>query len=146
MFFATNTTSGNTPYTYEGNVAAAQTFQRGAPVKFDASKNVIEAVVADTAILGFAEHAANPVAPDPARVTLLVANDDTHMVGKLTAAQAIAATDVGLPAKLAKVGADWQVDKSGAGILIIDAILDPVGTVNGKVMFHVIPSGRLMQY
>jgi len=146
MFFATNTTSGNTPYTYEGTVAAAQTFQRGAPVKFDASKNVIEAVVADTAILGFAEHAANPVAPDPSRVTLLVANEDTHMVGKLTAAQAIAATDVGLPAKLAKVGSDWQVDKSGAGILVIDAILDPVGTVNGKVMFHVVPAGRLMLY
>lgn len=146
MYFATHTTSGNTPYTYEGTVAAAQTFQRGAPVKFDASKNIIEAVVGDTAILGFAEHAANPVAPDPNRVTLLVANDDTHMVGRLTAAQAIAATDVGLGVKVAKVGNDWQIDKTAAGMFMVDAILDPVGTVNGRVMFHVIPAARLMAY
>jgi len=121
MILVAQTVSGNTPESRTYNSAAGQVFLRGAPVKLDASGNVIEAAAGTDLLLGVAQHDAQAdftggqdVAPVAKVIMVAIANDDTVFSIRLLDATAAAAADIGKKGLLTKVGTDWRLDPAGA--------------------------------
>lgn len=115
------TVSGNTPESNTYPSASGQTFLKGAPVKLDASGNVIEAAAGTDPLLGVAQHDAQAdftggqdVAPVAKVCMVAMANDDTIFSIRLLAATAAAAADIGKKGLLTKVSGDWRLDPAGA--------------------------------
>lgn len=121
MITVAGTVSGNTPESNTYPTASGQTFLRGAPVKLDASGNVIEAAAGTDPLLGVSQHDAQAdftggqdVAPVAKVCMVASANDDTLFAVRLLNATAAAAADVGKKGLLTKVGTDWRLDPAGA--------------------------------
>jgi hypothetical protein len=121
MITVAGTVSGNTPESNTYPTAAGQTFTLGAPVKLDASGNVIEAAAGTDLLLGVSQHAAQAeftggqdVAPVAKICMVAMANDDTLFAVRLLAATAAAIADVGKKGLLTKVSGDWRLDPAGA--------------------------------
>jgi hypothetical protein len=121
MITVAGTVSGNTPESNTYPTAAGQTFLRGAPVKLDASGNVIVAAAGTDLLLGVSQHDAQAdftggqdVAPVAKVCMVAMANDDTLFAVRLLAATAAAAADIGKKGLLTLVSGDWRLDPAGA--------------------------------
>jgi|SRR5215472_13515102 len=131
------TISGNSPHTLTYGEGAGQTFEVGAPVVLNASKQVIEATspvgTAAGSILGVAAVNASGITGNP--VPVWIANDDTLFAGTMVGG---VTTDLETPVSVKKTGAVWALDRTAAGnflVLEIETTQPPAGTVIGRGKF-----------
>jgi hypothetical protein len=154
MITVAGTVSGNTPESNTYPTAAGQTFTLGAPVKLDASGNVIEAAAADP-LLGISQHAAQAeftggqdVAPVAKVCMVAQANDDTLFAIRLLDATAAAIADVGKKGTISKVAGDWRLDPATAGNFSIvrfgaNTVVGKTGAKGANYICKIIAAGRL---
>ncbi len=130
---------------------SSQTFKKGAPLIFSAvsaHENEVIAFVEDstTGLVGFA--AQDATGTQGSAISYYIADTDSEFYGVVESAKATAWIMLtGGPYSMVydATNAIWRIDTSDTShdVLLITSLIDPVGTVNGRVSFVTLPAARL---
>jgi hypothetical protein len=136
-------TAKGSPRIFHAPEGAAQTFKKGYPLIFDTtggSENRVTVAGSDPAyIVGYAAEDASGVTGRD--ITIYAADPDTEFVGVVQNTGTLAHTNVGTKYGIVADAGNsiWRVDLTETTAAAVHAeiteLIDPVGTVNGRVAF-----------
>lgn len=137
----------NTTPIYHGPEGATQTFKRGAPLIYSSGYLVIGASApldTDDSIVGFATHDGRNGATDGLYTATYVPAGGPHLVfiglliDKVAESHTLVATNLGLAYAIdVDSSGYWYLDENNTTkpVARVIELIDPVGTVNGRVAF-----------
>ena len=128
---------------------ASQTFKKGYPLKFSSTsshENEVIVVGSDptSGILGVAD--IDATGTQGSNINYWIADNDTEFIGVVQDGATTAYTNVGTNYSMVADGTNtiWRVDLSDTSnaSVTVTGLVDPVGTVNGRVSFQFINTAR----